>query len=280
MAKSTNSEKPIMFWTSKDLASYNIEVHLQSAEEFLGHIPNTLPRAIKPGFLTYKFPSGPPQLLLFDEEEPMSSISNNSLLLSLYIAGQPDRNQNSAIQDFECVFLSAIGFQEQTNIFLPRYSISFFCGEKEHTVILDLCLLQWRSKSNITVLLIVESGVPHIGIDNLEGRVIAKSVAAFQYNNRIRVENGLDPLDRMTFPAIVNIGTLPVFYKIPVTRQLEHSVTNALHHPTDKTEVLKYMIGTPTLNEGMEVPGFRREILQNLEAFRKVAKECYQCFVI
>ncbi|KAK0457756.1 uncharacterized protein EV420DRAFT_476493 [Desarmillaria tabescens] len=83
----------------------------------------------------------------------------------------------------------------------------------------------------------------------------------------------------MTIPAIIMIGTRPVFYKIPVTQQLSDAIAMA-QYPVSKTDVFKCVVAPHSrrLSEGMEVPEFRREILQHYEAFRRTSKECWSCF--
>ena len=85
----------------------------------------------------------------------------------------------------------------------------------------------------------------------------------------------------MTIPAITMIGTRPVFYKIPVTQELSDAITTA-QYPVSKTEVVKCVVAPTSrrLSEGMEVPEFRREVLQHYEAFRRMSKECWEHFII
>ncbi|KAF9481137.1 hypothetical protein BDN70DRAFT_976119 [Pholiota conissans] len=267
-----------MDWTSNDLASYNIEVHRQSAEEFFGYTPDTLPSTIEPGFLIHTFSQHTQPFSVLSPLENETIDSNYPLLPYLDLASQPGDDQEPAIGDFMLCLMRTLEFQEQGNIVRIRAPLSFALhGENEDSVLIDLCLIQL----NTTILIIVEESLPVVDIDNPEARVIAKAIAAFQYNNRIRQNKGFDPLDSMTFPAIVTIGTVPVFYKIPVTRQLENAVANDTY-PTNKTEVLKCMVELPShsLEEGMDVPEFRREILRNYEAFRRLSKKYWQCFAI
>ncbi|KAK0234770.1 hypothetical protein EDD85DRAFT_845331 [Armillaria nabsnona] len=140
------------------------------------------------------------------------------------------------------------------------------CGDDRRSAQTDLCLVQ----GNTTILLVKTV----LSTKNPEAQVIA----AFQYNNAAR---DLDPLDSMIIPAITVIGTRPVFYKIPVTRELSDAITTA-QYPVSKTEVVKCVVAPHSrrLSEGMEVPEFRREVLQHYEAFRKMSKECWERFVI
>ncbi|EGN93188.1 hypothetical protein SERLA73DRAFT_190102 [Serpula lacrymans var. lacrymans S7.3] len=96
-----------------------------------------------------------------------------------------------------------------------------------------------------------------IGAKDPVAQVIAQAIATFQYNNAARDRNGLDPFHSMTIPAIT------MFYY--------HSSVPGLQ---DRSSQVR-----SRLNEGMEVPEFRREVLQHYEALRRMSKECWEDFV-
>ena len=267
MANIIRSAKSGSDWTSNDLIAYNIAIRRQSSETFFGYKPNTIPDAIDPAFLTATIP-------------PQDNLSDGTyrLLQYLDLATHANPGQESAIDDFAKELLRLLGFEERGTLLRSRYAIPFMiCGDDRRSAQTDLCLVQGTT----TILLVIQEDKTVISAKNPEAQVIAEAVAAFQYNNAARDRNGIDPLHSMTIPAITMIGTRPVFYKIPVTQELSDAITTA-QYPVSKTEVVKCVVAPTSrrLSEGMEVPEFRREVLQHYEAFRRMSKECWEHFII
>jgi hypothetical protein len=107
-----------------------------------------------------------------------------------------------------------------------------------------------------------------------EYQVIAKAIAAFAANNRVRERSlNLAPLTAITFPAIVMVGSSPIFYKIAVTAELSNAVECGTY-PKNKTWVFQYIPDTPVTvyemeNWKMRPLANRVEILACLEAFKQ-----------
>ncbi|KAK0448166.1 hypothetical protein EV421DRAFT_2008511 [Armillaria borealis] len=268
MANLVRSAKSANDWTSIDLAAYHITVHRQSAETFFGYIPNTIPNAVDPAFLTATVP-------------PNENLSDDTyrLLQYLDLATHTHHGQESAIHDFSKELLHLLGFEERRGTLLrSRHSIPFMiCGDVSRAARTDLSLVQGTS----TILLIIQEDKIQISNKSPEAQAIAGAIAAFQYNNSTRDRNGLDPLDSMTIPAIAIFGTCPVFYKVPVTQQLSEAVAMG-QYPVSETKVVKCVVAPRSrrLFEGMEVPEFRREVLECYEAFRRISKECWETFIV
>ena len=80
-------------------------------------------------------------------------------------------------------------------------------------------------------------------------------------------------LDSMTIPCISMIGALPIFYLVPVTRELSDAVAT-FQYPLSSTVVQKCVVTSNNLrlSEGMETPDFRQVSLQHYAAFRTLAE--------
>ncbi|KAK0191698.1 hypothetical protein F5146DRAFT_1112072 [Armillaria mellea] len=211
MANLVRSAKSPNDWTSNDLSAYNITVHRQSAETFFGHTPNmAIPNAVNLSDNTYR------------------------LLQYLDLATRTHCGQESAIHDFSKELLHFLGFEERRGALLrSRHSIPFMiCGDVSRAAFPDLSLVQGTS----TILLIIQEDKISISSKSPEAQVIAGAIAAIQYNNGTRDRNGLDPLDSMIIPAITIFGTRPVFYKVPVTQQLNQAVAMG-QYPVSETKV-------------------------------------------
>ena len=63
----------------------------------------------------------------------------------------------------------------------------------------------------------------------------------------------------MTIPCITMTGTRPIFYLVPVTRELSEAVLTG-QYPAHTTKVNKCVVisNGGRLGEGMESPGFRQ----------------------
>jgi hypothetical protein len=124
---------------------------------------------------------------------------------------------------------------------------------------------QWRSKP-----ITADRRLPHSGIvyhptggpgsqnrclcHDPEPQATAKATATFQCNTRTRARLELDP---MTISCIAMAGTRPIFYLVPVTRELSEAVATA-QYPLSPTIVKKCLVAfnSRRLREGMETPDF------------------------
>jgi hypothetical protein len=130
---------------------------------------------------------------------------------------------------------------------------------------MDVCVMTY----NQSLLLLLQrdnNGDP-------EPKVIAKAVAAFQENNKIRIKHGKESLEKMVIPCITLVGTFPVFYLVPVTEELNRGVEGG-QYPGIETVVLKHAPRVPgRISDGMKPVENRRKILQCLEAFKRFVYE-------
>jgi len=103
-----------------------------------------------------------------------------------------------------------------------------------------------------------------------EPRLISDVIAAFHNNNNmVRVKHlGTEPLASKVMPGIVMDGTMPTFYKIPVTPELVRAVESG-ERPEEETVVHAYRPEVPSPEEGMGPLDNRHIILSCFEAFRQ-----------
>ncbi|KAK2464024.1 hypothetical protein APHAL10511_003968 [Amanita phalloides] len=267
MADLIRSAKSGSDWNSNDLAAYNIIVRRQSAVDFFGYQPDTIPETIDPDFLTAPVP-------------PNGNLSDTTYRLLQYInlAATAHSGQESAIDDVARELLRLLGFEERGTLLRSRYAIPFMIsGDTGRIAQTNICLFQGSS----TILLVIQEDKSAISNKDPEAQVTAEGIAAFQYNNAARDRAGLDKLKSMVIPAITMVGTRPIFYKIHVTQALSDAVAMS-QYPIMQTTVFKCVIAPRSrrLSEGMEVPEFRQDILKYCNAFRKMAKGHWESFIV
>ena len=103
-----------------------------------------------------------------------------------------------------------------------------------------------------------------------EPRLISDTIAAFHNDNMVRVKRlGTDPLISKVMPGIVMKGSMPTFYKIPVTPELVRAVVSG-ERPEEETVVHAYRPEVPSPEEGMKPLDNRYIILSCFEAFRQL----------
>jgi hypothetical protein len=264
MAGIIRSAKSGSDWTENELFAYNITVKTQSPVDFFGSAPSSTLEHVDPHFL----------------REPTEDVSDETYRLFQYLdlATRANNGQESAIDDFAKEILRLSGFEERGTLLRSRYAIPFtICGDASRSAQTDICLLH----GNSTILLVLQEDKTVISSSNPEPQVIAEAIAAFQYNNRVRSQLGVHELDSMTIPCIAMIGTRPIFYKVPVTSQLNTSIITA-QYPVATTIVTKCIVASSSrrLSEGMEAPEFRRAALQYYDAFKTTARSLWTQFFI
>jgi hypothetical protein len=199
------------------------------------------------------------------------------LLQYLDLASRANPGQESAIDDFAKEVLRVIGYEERGTLLRSRYAISFTICGSSRLAQTDVCIV----RGSATILLVLKENKMAVSGGDPEAQVIAKAIAAFQYNNYTRDRMGLDELDSMTIPCIRMIGTRPIFYKVPVTTALSTAVITA-QYPSETTRVTR-CVAVPAshrLSEGMEDPDFRKLALQHFDAFRIVSKSLWERWMV
>ena len=267
MATLIRSAKSGSDWTTNELQAYNIRVSAQSPDTFYGRpLPtvadlNTLDPHLVSGTLTTE------------------GISDETyrLLQYLDLASKANAGQESAIDDVAKEILRVLGYEKRGLLLRSRYPIPLLiCGESRAAQT-DVALIQGSS----TILLVVQEDKIAVSPHDPEPQVIAEAIAAFQWNNRNRARLDQPELDSMIIPCITMIGTRPIFYKVPVTRELSNAVATA-QYPLSPTLVTKCVVASNSrrLSEGMETPDFRQVALRHYTAFRTLAEAHWSAFMI
>ena len=129
---------------------------------------------------------------------------------------------------------------------------------------LDICVLEDFN----SILLVFKVDRHSRGFDP-EARLVSDTIAVSRNTNGRRVKRlGIDSLTSKVMPGIVMDGTMPTFYKIPVTPELVRAVESG-EHPEEETVVYAYRPEVPIPEEGMRSLDNRYIILFCFEAFRK-----------
>jgi len=129
----------------------------------------------------------------------------------------------------------------------------------------DICIMHRLT----VIILVVKVNRPSRGFGP-EPRLISDTIAAFHNDDIMRVKRlGTDPLVSKVMPGIVMDGSMPTFYKIPVTPELIRAVESG-ERPDEETVVHAYRPEVPRPEEGMGPLDNRRIILSCFEAFRQL----------
>ena len=87
------------------------------------------------------------------------------------------------------------------------------------------------------------------------------------------MRDNLTPPKHQTFPAIIMVGTAPIFYKIEVSKKLLDCLNKGTY-PSEETKVLKYVPPVPDfaeyLSSGMRPLETRYVVFQCFEAFKSL----------
>ena len=123
------------------------------------------------------------------------------------------------------------------------------------------------------ILLLVQEDKRHLDGSDPAPQLIAEAIAAFYNNNETRVKIlASHALESKVMPGITMKGTMPIFYKIPVSTELVHAVQYG-EYPAHETVVYAHVppVSRPTrrYSEGMKPLDNRRIILSCYEAFKQ-----------
>ncbi|KAI9566181.1 hypothetical protein HD554DRAFT_2315632 [Boletus coccyginus] len=196
------------------------------------------------------------------------------LLLYPDLASKVNDSQERAIDDFAKDLLRMLNFEERDCVLRSHSAIPLLiCGEATRTIQTNICLVR-----HSFILLIVQEDKT-LSAKDPEPQVIAGAVAAFQLNNRNRCQLGMDRKDSMSIPCIRIVGTRPIFYVVPVTKELTMAVEMG-QYPEHLTEVRRCVVGEEKgrVSEGMEQLDFRLEALKHYILFRSLAKSLWSDF--
>ncbi|KAF9481043.1 hypothetical protein BDN70DRAFT_575000 [Pholiota conissans] len=242
-------------WTAGDLAFYGVKIEYQDVQQFFGEVPLPAP-SICQGFLTA------------DTNNDATDRESAVLMYYLKLATDaPEGYKETILPFFVMVLFDSLGYNRG---FCGRCSwaaLPFLNSGQVRDVSIDAALM--KSQPNCRISLVVHQ-------DMLEGktgedataRLIAEAVAAFQFTNDTRRMEGLAELNGQVIPGIIMTGTLPTFFKIPITQELARSVESG--QPTATPTLINgHVPGVLHPKDGMMPLDNRRVLLQCFEAFKR-----------
>ncbi|TFY65647.1 hypothetical protein EVG20_g5438 [Dentipellis fragilis] len=265
-AKSAND------WTETDLEAYNIHLRAEDAATFFG---------------TTELPQSPIGQEVLDVEDAHDIKNDDSANLVKYIGGAM-RGEEPAVLPFVPTLLTDTGYPKDGQLVAQRNDFPFFvCGEWRHArtgaTLFD--------PGETTTLLVVQNDHrfgAHDGEDDFDDsdsedsdsgylndrdpnpQLVAAVIAAFHCRNLSRELSGRRAVEPKVMPGLVMAGTLPTFFKIPITAPLLDAVHEGTY-PAEPTIVSMHIPDLPNPDrwrEGMKPLENRRHILRCLEAFR------------
>ncbi|KAG1831308.1 hypothetical protein EV424DRAFT_188257 [Suillus variegatus] len=267
MANLIRSAKSSSDWTFYDLLAYNITVVPLAPEQFFPQNPGPLLEGLDPSLLNSS---------LDDKNFSDPNISDAIFKYLGYLGLATNPTEECFMYTFARETLHILGFDKRL---LLHHSIPLFiCGNVHQVAQTDVCLLDLQS----TVLLVLQGDKSAFNACQPEPEVIAGAIAAYQNNNQRRLLRALPPLDAMTIPCITMVGTRPTFYLVPVTKALSTAVETG-QYPETQTTVMQCVTSprhNHSLSEGMETPEYRRIAFERFLAFKALAKEHWQTFIV
>ena len=241
-------------WTQFELFHSGINIKTQSKQEFFGSA--NLPAPVIPslaGFMTTE-----------DREHAVDG-ETRKLLHYLDLVLDPQIGRDSVVDNFAAKLLEKLGYDDGDRIIFIRREIPIVISGVPYTTQADVCVMD---DDNQILLILQDKLLP--SLKDPEPQVVAKAIAAFGENNKIRETSlNLPPLDAITFPVISMIGAKFIFYKITVTNHLYTGVQLG-RYPGSVTRLLRYIPELPRRHGlGMRPLENRAEILACLEAFKQ-----------
>ena len=195
------------------------------------------------------------------------------LLHHLNLVLDPQIGRESVVDNFAAKLLEMLGYDDGHRIIFIRRELPIVVSGVLYTTQADVCVMD----DNYQILLILHDElIP--SFKDPEPQIVAKAIAAYQANNKVRATSlnlPTLPTTSITFPVISMIGTKLIFYKITITNQLYsavlHGQTSGLSGPEElPTRLLRYIPVLPRRDDpGMRPLENRVEILACLEAFKQ-----------
>jgi hypothetical protein len=253
MANLDRSPKSGNEWTVDDLRSYNVTIEPQDFGTFFGQ-PSP--------------PLQPSELLTKQRADEMTSVENYRVISLMDLAMNRVPNEESKVAEFMEKLLAALEYDSLAkSVVLQQQMPLFICGESRHATA-DVCIVDISGIS-----LVVQEDKRHMDAGDPEPQLIAEGIAAFQFNNYRRTRVLDEPaLTSKVIAGITILGTIPTFYKIPVTQELALAVEHG-QYPATPTAVTMHIpnILRPScrLAEGMEPLDNRAVIVACFEAFKQ-----------
>jgi len=240
-------------WTQDDVLAYNIKLVYEDLETFFG-ITDLPPPNVESDALT---------------AQDFTAAKNHdhwtcAMLFHMNRVTDPDNIESGTI-DFVTQLLNVTRYANmaQKRYLMMRPKLQYIPSQGRPPQV-DVCIMD---ESN-AILLVVKVDRHSRGFDP-GPRLISDAIAAFHNDNIMRVNRlGTNPLTSKVMPGIVVDGTMPTFYKIPITPELVRAVESG-ERPEQETVVHAYLPEVPRPEEGIKPVDNRYIILSCFEAFRQ-----------
>ncbi|KAJ3556296.1 hypothetical protein NP233_g12012 [Leucocoprinus birnbaumii] len=176
----------------------------------------------------------------------------------------------SAVNDLAVQLFKILGYTGRAVGRVARTredDLFWVCGEQRHAKT-DVCIMD-----DSDIFLLVQADKRHLDGSDPEPQLIAEAITAFFKNNDTRVRAlCLPPLLNNVIPGITMMGTMPIFYKVPITAELVR-VVQLDQYPVQETVVYAHLPTVPRpvcrYSEGTKPLDNRSLILSCYEAFNQ-----------
>jgi hypothetical protein len=242
-------------WTQDDLLAYKIKVIHEDLETFFG-VTDLPPSIVENDALAAQGVAG------------TTYYFTSLMLQDINCATVPDNRASNGIT-FTRQLFDLLHYSEGIPRRSPLCWINLSYLESQgRPPQLDICIVD-----DICAALLVVRVDRHFRGSDPEPRLISDAIAAFHNSNIMRVKrHGTDPLTSKVMPGIVMDGTMPTFYKVPITSELVTAVESG-KQPDQETIVRVYRPEVPIPEEGMTAAmkplDNRSFILSCFEAFKQ-----------
>ncbi|KAJ3516009.1 hypothetical protein NLJ89_g1386 [Agrocybe chaxingu] len=202
MANLIISAKSGRGWALKELVYFKIEIETVPALDF---------------FKTAQLPAPTvPAAIMNNVDLPAGPLPHDARLFFGYLEDAMT-GEESMVVDFSAFLLRLLAFDEPDRLIHCRKELSFeMCGSHVDAKA-DVCVV---SQVGHHYFFLVQEDKRSI---DAEPQLIAETIAAVYQNNRSRIVAGLPTLQQMVIPGITMRGATPIFFKIPITQDLETS---------------------------------------------------------
>lgn len=254
-------------WNDKDLQRYNIKIVYQNTLDFFGISDSELPLPrVHDEVLTVEYPQAAQHDDAYLLLSTMNHVVNN------------DQGKDSSVVDFTAHLLRVLGYVGRAKNRFTRKRIEVPVSDYYPKILAkpDIAIIDPGNCYQI-VLLVQEdkTNLDSSHSTHPEAELIAGAIGAFVSNNsslRLISTTGRRNLNQV-MAGIVMRGTMPVFYKIPITATLVDAVSRGMK-PKQETIVNAYIPKFPEPPSDVSVKSFeclesRRVILSCCEAFKK-----------
>jgi len=221
-------------WTQFDLLAYKIKVVYQDLQTFFG-VTDLPPPDVEGDALT-----APDSLTA-------NGYSTRNMLFHMDSLAVPSVDRKSAMFNFATHLLHVVRYSTMAPMrnaaWCPK--LDYMTSRGRHPQ-LDVCLVD-KSMANLLIVKVARE----LEVFDSEPRLISDTIAAF-HNDNLRLGRDLDPLASKVMPGIIMDGTIPTFYKIPITPELVRAVEYG-EHPKEETVVHVY-------RPEVYIPGYHPEV--------------------